>query len=576
MDRLLTLTQLLLKGSPPNEAIGSTGRRQRIRSKVGRIVAYTLIALYFLFLVVLFSRATLSNLIAVGAAQSFPPMILIPTGILVIFFGFFYVVSAYYHATDIESLLVLPVRPRDIVAAKFVQIYLYELLIAGIFALPALSTYGIMTQQPVFWWPLMLLIVLSLPIVPLAMITVVTMLMMRFTPFARDKDRFAMITNLFFFALMLVVLYFSMRSGSSAGEQMAKDGEAVIFFGIDEATMMRLAQLSWLFPGMRFASDALTSSGLLSGLLPLLAFLGVGLVALVIAYFAADLLYARAIVSIRQHRARRRALSGGEIARATRSQGTIRTLIQKDLRTIVRSPVFLLNNLLSSMIMPLMFIVMPFVIMSGEDLAMARAFIGSYTGFEPDLRAYIGFVFAGATALGLFFNSGNSIATTALSREGQALWMMKILPVPYIQQVAAKLLLAFAISGLPTVIFTVVGVVLFQLPPLFAVIIPILALLGTAIATVYNFLFDLFSPKLEWQNETQAVKNNLNVLWGSLLSFVLSGLVIGVQLLMMRFLPEAGLWSALIVQFALAALLFGIGLVLLGRLVPRRMRAIEV
>lgn len=573
MDRLISLTGLLLKGSPPGEALTSGRRRRRIASKIGRIFLYVFLAAYLLFVVVLLSLGAIRTTLNLGRPEIFPALVLLVVVLLTVFFGFFYVVSAFYHANDIERLLALPVRARDIVAAKFIQIYLYELGIGAAICLPSLGIYGVMSGQSWYWWPLLLIVVIVLPILPLAVISIVTMFIMRFTPFARDKDRFMMGTNIVSLLLMLLFFYASGRSGEQAGSQAAASDD--IGFMVSETLLQRLAGVGRFVPGLPLGYGTLTADSVGRALISALGFVAVALAAAAVAYFAADLLYARAIVAVRQHGSRRKRLSSAGLKRATRRRSIFTTLIVREWQSISRSPTFLMNCVLSALIMPLMLLIS--LLASGDEgLQLLRGLGGMLAQLGTELEPGWGFAFAGATALGLMVGSTSATSATALSREGQAFWMMKVIPVSWYTQIAAKLVLSLIIVSLPIGLFTVVAVIFIGLPPLFAIPMPLLVLLGAALGTLFGFLFDLQNPKLDWETETQAAKNNFNLLWSTLVSFLLMGLVLGSQFLLIRLRPTASILLSLGLQLALILLLLIFILALLHRQIPRRMRQIEV
>ncbi|HPM00289.1 MAG TPA: hypothetical protein PLS45_10430, partial [Bacillota bacterium] len=68
------------------------------------------------------------------------------SSLTIFFFGIFYVMSVFYFSKDIESLLPLPLKPSEILAAKFTVAMLYEYLTEAIFLGPILIGYGIASK----------------------------------------------------------------------------------------------------------------------------------------------------------------------------------------------------------------------------------------------------------------------------------------------------------------------------------------------------------------------------------------------------------------------------------------------
>lgn len=72
-----------------------------------------------------------NSLAAIGQEGVLLSWGLVISATMVFVFGVFHVVSNFYFANDIENYLPMPVRPRQIVGAKFLQILLYEYIAVG-------------------------------------------------------------------------------------------------------------------------------------------------------------------------------------------------------------------------------------------------------------------------------------------------------------------------------------------------------------------------------------------------------------------------------------------------------------
>ena len=81
---------------------------------------------------------------------------------------------------------------------------------------------------------------------------------------------------------------------------------------------------------------------------------------------------------------------------------------------------------------------------------------------------------------------------------------------------------------------------------------PLVALAFTAAGCFFGLFLEAYRPKLDWTDETVAIKNNLNVLFSTLGSWVLLAAAAGVSIPLCIFFP----WTILIVLPA-ALLLFG-------------------
>lgn len=195
----------------------------------------------------------------------------------------------------------------------------------------------------------------------------------------------------------------------------------------------------------------------------------------------------------------------------------------------MRTPVYFLNCALFAIIWPVMF-VLPMgvsLVMNGVELEkFSLAAIGTMLEgifSAPMAGPVILLVFYG---VGVFAGIMNYTSGTAISREGSGIYFMKMIPVPYKTQVLAKMLVGIILgvigSTLYTTIFSVVGVFM----GLDFVVLPLGILLTFAAVVMQNIIqmaVDLTMPKLKWENEQMAVKQNMNPLIEMLVTGVVGG-----------------------------------------------------
>jgi ABC-2 type transport system permease protein len=141
----------------------------------------------------------------------------------------------------------------------------------------------------------------------------------------------------------------------------------------------------------------------------------------------------------------------------------------------------------------------------------------------------------------------------------------------YSRQIWAKLTVGIILSLIGSSLLVILLAVIVQ-PPLWFMLLLLLMLPGAIlIPNLSGIIFEIFWPKLNWDNEQKAVKQNLNVVYGILLALLLAALVIvPVFLFRLALLPAALLVIAapLLVAALLAALV--------QRIAPRRIHALDV
>ena len=182
-------------------------------------------------------------------------------------------------------------------------------------------------------------------------------------------------------------------------------------------------------------------------------------------------------------------------------------LLKKEWLIVKRTPIFMLNIVVIVFLMPIIIIVSFLVtfISSGEsvnDSVLSMIDINSMLG-DP-------IVYLIVFAVAVFFTSTSVAASTSISREGSNAWFMKIIPVSYFKQINIKVLFAVIIDMLGIIILGIVPVILFKVPLYYVLCIFIPLLLLVILINYFNILLDLKRPRLNWSEESEAVKQNIN------------------------------------------------------------------
>lgn len=169
-----------------------------------------------------------------------------------------------------------------------------------------------------------------------------------------------------------------------------------------------------------------------------------------------------------------------------------------------------------------------------------------------------------------FVAGTNGITSSALSREGRQFYIMKMIPVSYGRQLMAKIMVGILLT-LAGLVLTIGTLVVFLSPPPWLVGLIILIIPGAVLLpNLIGIIFELYWPKLNWENEQKAVKQNINVVFGMLFSFMFAGLGLAPIIVLKPSLP-----LALVYLIGVPLLADGVLVAILLRLGPKRMLAID-
>ncbi len=477
---------------------------------------------------------------------------------LILLFGLYYVVSAFYFSKDLEMLIPLPLKPFEVMLSKFTVILVNEYLSVLFIVAPVLIYFGILAKSSLFYWINAFVVYFFLPVIPLAVVSLLVVGMMRVVNLTRKKDALIIVGSLILIAAALSLQFFINKSPGSEPDPQAM----VRFFASPDSLIKRVGAS---FPPSIWATEAL--AGELSGsrLLNLLIFVGTSLAIFCGMLVIAEKLFYRGLIGIGEISGRRKILSPTKMSRMVSSgRRPVKAIFSREWRIMNRTPVFLLNGVLTAILFPVIFIIMAKAGGGDETFILVK-------GLSAARPLY---VMLAAAAFLIICGCLSGTSSSTFSREGGQFWMSKVIPVTPGEQVIAKFLHSYVIALLGIGAGSVALLVVFRLKASFFLAAAALALIGAVALTAVGMIIDLARPLLKWTNPQKAIKQNLNVLFA-----VFADLgVLAIIGLLVSFLAKSGVSAGVIlfIVFAAVVLLSLFSCLFLLRMVDRRYREIEV
>ena len=472
--------------------ISSLFKGSKQKRKLASYILYGFLYLYLGGVLAFLSFQMLDTLIALHQENAFVGYVLMAIITLILLTAIISCINVYYFSRDNASILALPLTPFEILSSKLntmlVYEYIEELLIGAI----PLTIFGIRTQQGLLYYPILLIVLLCIPVLPLIIISLIIMILMAFLKGMRNKNAVQMIT-------MMVSIFFSLFiSMSSSGISSQADALTLMEQANGFAQLYKKA-----FPTMPMAMSALLDHNLL-------ALLGLVLVSaasyLLLAKFGQKLFFDGVLASL--------ASSSGvsdkkvDAKKAFHSRGLAFSYMMKECKVYLRNPTFFTQVILPPLILPafIMLIMYLSFTSSGSDMISMLSFIYADESFAPYVFGVVGLV--------LMFGSIYSfIPLLAISKDRHDAYFMKYIPVPYYRQLIYKTIPDLAASMFTYVVNFLFMAFLFRIPLSYLTIIFPLYI-GYSILRCFLILFDSAKPKLTWTSEIQIAKNNLRTLWG--------------------------------------------------------------
>lgn len=570
---------LLLRLNLRNLLAGFRGAMRKPNGKIdiSRLILYPLALLGMLTLagfVIFMEFSMFSAFEMLSAPEMLPGLAILLAMVTALLFSVFQMLAALYFSRDTASMAYLPLTSRTVLAAKWTEVYVSELLFSLLIAAPAVVLYGIHYAADWTYYLRMVPVLLAVNCIPLTISLLLASILGRFTSLTRHKEVWVVLGTV----LMLVVV---LGLEWSILPQIPEDADAAFFAQMLTGVQPMLRAFIHAFPPVAWAVD-----GIAGDWLQWLAFLAVSIggVALAIALVGGSYLD----TTLRQNEGSRKARRIRVTDKTFRAHSPFMAIYRREWNEILKVPVYLLNGVLGAMMLPIMLIGMSVGMSSEQDSEVSWNFLLRLMqdSVSPmDVMLIL-------TALLMFISWVNPIIATAISREGGRMPIAKYIPVSPRTQLWAKLSVSLTINGAAILLMGIAVAALLGTRYLGAVLgAVVLANLFSLATGCIALTIDASRPILHWQTEQQVMKQNMNQMICMLVVLLVALIpvagVVGMMILstaaqdmeapsmLMRFAAE----HAVGLRSAVAALLMaaeaGVSILILHKVGEKRFSAIE-
>lgn len=542
MNKFFILTKFLLKGYYGSF---SSGKK---KNRMGYIILQIAVLTMFAFFSWIINSALFKVLSMYGMTNMLAGINYSLVSFIIFFFGIFYVMNIFYFSRDIDYLLPLPVAGETIVMSKFTVTIVYEYSIVAVILIPFTIIYGVGSGSGLIFWIYSILGMLLIPVIPITLALLLSIIIMPFVNMSKNKDMFKTIAGVvgIFFALAFNFFMQSTANNFKNSKQL-----------VDTASKISTTTNS-LFPGSGLISNALVNYNTSTGFLAFILFILVTVITLVLTYYMGKLLYLKGVVGLSESSSKRKKIDKGQFTKTVVKSSALKTYFLKEVKILFRTPPYFINCILPNFLWPI-FMILPFIAnksnsASEDQLKLLFEMIRN--------NSYSGKTLAFSAAAGIFFGAANCITPTAISREGTNIFFMKYIPLSYTKQLLAKVFSGILVSFIGLSVMLVLSIVLLRLSPLMILFMIIIMFLSVIFTNIAGIILDLYFPKLNWDNEQKAVKQNFNTVICILVGFMLSGLIVFLSFRLNLSVPTAFITNLavfIVLDFALYKLLKIVG-----------------
>jgi ABC-2 type transport system permease protein len=505
------------------------------------IVPVALIPAFFMYVSLM--SATYFGLTMINQTSVFLSIGYIMATVLIIVFGVMYILSEFYFSDNIEELIPLPISQRKLIVAKFLSILVFEYIFAAFIFGPILIIYGVGQGMGLLYVLLAFLVFLTIPVLPLSLMTALIMLMMQSASLKGRKD---MLQIVFVFIGLVVIFGVQIWFTGQLG-----NGDEVDFQLLMNTMLTNnegiLNIIGYVMPSSFLMAWALNKITLMS-FVWVGALMGITLLSGALMVVIGERVYLKSIVSGKTMK-KGKQLSGAERSKVLgkKSHGAM-AVFTMDLRLLLRTPVYFFNNVSVVIIAPLCILLsVSFIEIPPEDLQGMQEFFREM----PILINYL------LIAFFIFFGGTSATTASTFSREGKASWLTRMIPVTARDQIMGRTGVAMLIQSLG-IIFTIIAIqLIFPLTLSTLLLTVFLGILGSLPILLFGLFMDMNRPLLNWDNPQKAIKNNMNVVITLFVGMAYTGLLIGICGLLGYFInPLLGYGLFLLISIGISVIFY--------------------
>ncbi len=478
MQDFVRLFKVLYKNQSAKPII-QDGEKHKMSKKLVLFLAMLPLLAIFIAIIALITM----SITDIESLSTLAVVVLSAVQIMTLFMSMNSILTTLYGGKDIPFLSSLPIKSTSIFFAKFSIIYIDSLKFSSVLISPLLLTMTITFNVVNGWifygiYPIILLILLVAPILPLFIITLLSMPISFVGSYFKGRQTLkSVITILLYIGIMAgyvgVTFYLQSNEGGSGDDFALSQGTL--------SSLMVFAKIMYpnkVLMDFAYGISAAKNFGIFVGIL----------IAMVVLMLAFALLFYKKI-NLKKVETR----AGVEQRQVSLKQSSIiSSLIKRDFSMIMRNSTLAMSSFANLLLAPI-FIVMMYVMnlnpAQGEELSILTQNVMN-----------MGFV---AMYSVIFMAGANQLAAIAYTREGKSFFSSKALPIKSSDSIKAKLLLAIIPPAILLVPIMILAIALYKIDFVSSMFIVAIVMLYVVGVCALHILFDMRKGNQHWQTASE-------------------------------------------------------------------------
>lgn len=451
------------------------------------------------------SNEIIKALVSSGYPEVFLSIYFLVLAIFIMFQTILVCTNIFYFSKDIELILPFPIKPVNLLIAKFNTLICTLYVSEAIFGIIPICIYGILTHSTLLFYIYAVLIFIFFPVFLALVLSIIMMFVMKISKFIKNKEIFQTIITLLLVTSIFIVEYnvinniFIQNKEIEIVENNFQIADKLIEFNNKIETSNKL------FLVINPAVKVLKNSNL-QNIFEIIKIILIDFITFIIFIFIGKKTYLKDILKNTSYLIK---TSNKRINLYKKCKKNIifKAYIKKEIKNLFRNSMVFMQCVYPMIISLITVIIISIILLPKLNEVLNNPDIKQLIGnLEFDLSiVYI--ILSGIQVL--FMISPASL--TSISRDGKNASFMKYIPISYFRQILYKGLPQIFINSISVII--IVGILYYAFHSI-GIVNVLLVFISSMILNALNsysmIIVDLLNPKLEWDSEYEILKQNNN------------------------------------------------------------------
>lgn len=451
------------------------------------------------------SNEIIKALVSSGYPEVFLSIYFLVLAIFIMFQTILVCTNIFYFSKDIELILPFPIKPVNLLIAKFNTLICTLYVSEAIFGIIPICIYGILTHSTLLFYIYAVLIFIFFPVFLALVLSIIMMFVMKISKFIKNKETFQTIITLLLVTSIFIVEYnvinniFIQNKEIEIVENNFQIADKLIEFN------NRIETSNKLFLVINPAVKVLKNSNL-QNIFEIIKIILIDFITFIIFIFIGKKTYLKDILKNTSYLIKT-SNKGINLYKKCKKNIIFKAYIKKEFKNLFRNSMVFMQCVYPMIISLITVIIISIILLPKLNEILNNPDIKQLIGnLEFDLSiVYI--ILSGIQVL--FMISPASL--TSISRDGKNAGFMKYIPISYFRQILYKGLPQIFINSISVII--IIGILYCAFPSI-GIVNVLLVFISSMILNVLNsysmIIVDLLNPKLEWDSEYEILKQNNN------------------------------------------------------------------